>query len=72
MGEVLVIKRVKDYLFSLPKNEQIRMMNMLEIFLEDDNAKLVSGYSNLYRLKIGDRRIIYTIDNGNYMVIAIG
>lgn len=34
-------------------------------------AKKLKGHDNVYRLRIGDYRILYTVDNGEYTVMVI-
>ena len=72
MGEILILKRVKDYMENLPKDERVRLANMIELFMGGEDAKKVRGYSNVYKLHAGDYRIIYTMDGKDYMIIAIG
>lgn len=57
---------------SLPVNERIRLANMIELFMGEEDAKKVRGYSNVYKLHAGDYRVIYTMDGKDYMIIAIG
>ncbi|MBQ1393332.1 MAG: type II toxin-antitoxin system RelE/ParE family toxin, partial [Lachnospiraceae bacterium] len=36
-----------------------------------EDIKKLKGHSNLLRLRIGDYRIIYTVDNGEYIILVI-
>lgn len=36
-----------------------------------EDIKKLKGYSDLLRLRVGDYRIIYTVDNGELIVIVI-
>lgn len=36
-----------------------------------EDIKKLKGYSNLLRLRVGDYRIIYTVDNGALIVYVI-
>ena len=39
--------------------------------LPQGDTKTLSGHKGFYRLRVGDYRIIYTIDNGIYKICVI-
>ncbi|WP_310602825.1 type II toxin-antitoxin system RelE family toxin [Anaerosporobacter sp.] len=39
--------------------------------LPNGDTKPIQGHKELYRLRVGDFRIIYTIDNGQYIICVI-
>lgn len=70
--EVLISETAVKQLSKLESQESIRIKNSLTVLKEDPfrsrpkaDLKKLKGFSNpsLYRLRIGDFRIIYTIDD---------
>jgi mRNA interferase RelE/StbE len=71
MYRVVIKKRAKKFIDKLPKNEKIRIVAAIEELPYGRNIKLMKGHENLYRLRIGEYRILYTIDNGHLVVCVV-
>lgn len=56
MYQIVLKKRAKKFLEKLPNGEDI---------------KALKGYDNLLRLRVGEYRIIYTVNNGEYVILVI-
>ena len=52
----------KNFLKKQPKKIQERLLNAIYKLPEGTNIKKLQGYS-MYRIRVGNIRILYTIDN---------
>jgi len=68
MYKVVIKKRAKKFIDKLPRNEKIRIVAAIEQLPDTGNIKKIQGYDNLLRLRVGDYRIIYTVDNGELVI----
>lgn len=71
MYKIIIKKPAKKFIDKLPKNEKIRIIKAIEKLPDGVDIKKLKGHDNVYRLRIGDYRILYTVDNGEYTVIVI-
>ena len=71
MYKIIMKKPAKKFIDKLPKNEKIRIIKAIEKLPDGVDIKKLKGHDNVYRLRIGDYRILYTVDNGEYTVIVI-
>ncbi|HFD40370.1 MAG TPA: type II toxin-antitoxin system RelE/ParE family toxin [Anaerolineae bacterium] len=78
MGErrwrVQVLRRPQKVLRRLPKNLLQRIREAIWSLADDPRppgcVKLV-GYDNLYRLRVGDWRIIYAVEDDQLIILVI-
>ena len=52
-------------------NERKRIVYAIERLPNGDDIKKLKGHDDLLRLRVGDHRIIYTVDNGKCIVYVI-
>ena len=71
MYKIIIKKKAKKFIDKLTKNEKIRVVKAIEMLPNGEDIKKLKGYSDLLRLRVGDYRIIYTVDNGELVVIVI-
>lgn len=71
MYRIVLKKRAKKFIDKLSKAEKARIVSAIEQLPNGDDIKKLKGHSDLFRLRIGDYRIIYTVDNGEYVVLVI-
>ena len=66
-------KRAEKFITKLPKPEKERVLKAIYQLPEGEDIKQPKGNKNkgLLRLRVGDYRIIYTVDNGNLIVYVI-
>ena len=69
--QIIIKKRAKKYIDKLPMNERKRIVYAIERLPNGDDIKKLKGHDNLLRLRVGDHRIIYTVDNGKCIVYVI-
>ncbi len=70
MYKVVLKKRAKKFIDRLPQTERKRLVSAIELLPKGKNIKPLKRYENLFRLRVGDYRVIYTIDNGELMIMV--
>lgn len=68
--EILIEKPALKYIKKQNKQEQERILKAI-YKLPDGDTKPVQGHKGFYRLRVGECRIIYTIDNGKYIICVV-
>lgn len=68
--KIVIEKPALKYIKKQNKQEQERILKAI-YNLPDGDIKVLQGHKGFYRLRIGDCRIIYTIDNGKYIICVI-
>lgn len=71
MYHIVILKRAKKFIDKLSVNDKKRIVEALEKLPEKGDIKKMQGHEQYYRLRVGDFRIIYTVDNGKLMVCVI-
>ena len=73
--EIKYHKRAIKFINSLPLKERQRIkdgINKLVVSPESCDIKVLEGYMDLYRLRVGQYRIIYTKDNVILFIADVG
>jgi mRNA interferase RelE/StbE len=71
MYQIVLKKPAKKFIDKLPLNEKRRIVSAIEQLPNGEDIKTLKGHTNLFRLRVGDYRIIYTIDNGELVICVI-
>lgn len=71
MYQIIIQKRAKKFIDRLPLNEKKRIVAAIERLPEGQDIKPLKGYQGLFRLRVGDYRIIYTVDHGQLIVYVV-
>lgn len=71
MYQIIIKKKAKKFIDKLPKNERLRIVKAIEQLPNGEDIKKLKGHSDLLRLRVGEYRIIYTVDNGELVVYVI-
>lgn len=71
MYQIIIKKKAKKFIDKLPMNERKRIVSAIEYLPNGEDIKKLKGYDNLLRLRIGEYRIIYTVDNGKLIIYII-
>jgi len=75
MYRLLFERRVLKDLDRLPKQDLMRVDNNIRLLLQNPlppGSKKLIGERNLYRVRQGDYRIIYSVDHGSKEVRILG
>ena len=73
MYQIIIKKKAKKFIDKLPMNERRRVVDAIEKLPNGTDTKALQGEKNAgrYRLRVGDYRIIYTVDHGELIVFVI-
>ena len=72
--EVSISNKASRSLLSLPKREQLRAKRRIDALSEDPRplgSIKLTGHQNLFRVRFGNYRIIYSIDDDVLIVLVI-
>ncbi len=72
--EVIISPYAKKQLKKLPKLIQFSVANKVRNFLVDfktSNTKQLTGYKNIYRVRIGNYRMVYRVTDQKIYIILI-
>lgn len=64
-------KNAQKFIRKQSKENQQRLLNAIYNLPNSGDIKPLKGYSDLMRLRVGDFRIIYSVDNGKYIIYVI-
>lgn len=73
MYRFIIKKPAKKFMDGLPINERRRIVNAIERLPDSGDIKPLQGKKNqgVLRLRVGKYRVIYTIDEGQFIVFII-
>lgn len=71
MYQIILKKKAKKFIDKLPPNEKVRIVNAIRLLPNGDDIKKMKAYNGLMRLRVGDYRIIYTVEHGECIIIVI-
>lgn len=71
MYQIIIKKKAKKFIDRLPINEKKRVVSAIERLPNGEDIKKLRGHENLLRLRVGNYRIVYTMDNGKLIVYVI-
>lgn len=72
MYQIIIKKVAKKFIDRLPTNEKRRIVSAIERLPNGEDIKKLKGHDGLLRLRVGEYRIIYTVDHGELIVYVIG
>ena len=71
MYRIIIKEKAKKFIDGLPANERRRVVSAIEQLPNGEDIKKLKGHDKLLRLRVGNYRIIYTVDNGELIVYVI-
>ncbi len=71
MYHIVLKKRAKKFIDGLPLPEKKRLVRAIELLPDGEDIKKLKGHDDLLRLRVGDYRVIYTVNNGELIVCVI-
>ncbi len=71
MYQIIIKKKAKKFIDRLPVNERKRVVSAIGQLPNGEDIKKLRGHSNLLRLRVGNYRVVYTVDNGQLIVYVI-
>ena len=65
-------KAAVKFITKQPQEQQKRLLKAIDGLPENGDIKKLKGYKSLYRLRVGDYRVLYTVDtDGQYIIVTI-
>ncbi|WP_249311968.1 type II toxin-antitoxin system RelE family toxin [Congzhengia minquanensis] len=71
MYHIIIKKKAKKFIDKLSQNERNRVVANIERLPDGEDIKPLKGHKGLLRLRVGQYRIIYTVNNGELTVIVV-
>ncbi len=68
--KIVIEKRAVKFIKKQPVNQQKRILEAINKLPEKGDIKQLKGYNEYFRLRIGDYRIIYRVENDILTVIV--
>ena len=72
MYKIIIKKKAKKFIDKLPMPTKKRIIEAINLLPYGSDIKQMKEHDDLFRLRVGDYRIIYTVDNGELIVYVIG
>ena len=72
--KVVIPKPVQKQLSDLPKNQRDRLITDIRLLAEvprPSGVKKLKGYENIYRIRVGDYRVIHEVKDQEMLVLII-
>ncbi len=72
--EILIHRNVQKIIKKLPKNLILKMLDSMNKLADDprpNGSKKLKGYKNLWRIRVGEWRIIYAIEDERLIVVVV-
>lgn len=68
--QIFIEKRAQKFIQKLPKPDKERLLKAI-YNLPNGDIKQMQGHPDYKRLRIGSYRVIYTIDNGKFIICVV-
>jgi len=71
--KILIAKRAKKYLKKIPKIDQIAIARKIRLLVPPSfNEEKLKGFKNIYRIRVGDYRIVFRRTKEEIFIVLIG
>jgi len=68
--KIEIDKKAQKFILKQPR-AKMELIYKAIYKLPDGDTKSLQGHKGYYRLRVGDYRIVYTIDNGKYIICVV-
>ena len=69
--QIKIEKDAQKFLKKLPRPDETRVLKAIAKLPVEGDRKQMKGHPGFFRLRVGDYRIIYTVDNGQLIVRVV-
>ncbi len=69
--QIVLEKPAQKFLKRLNRTDKERILRAIYKLPEGENIKRLKGHQDLLRLRVGDYRVIYTVNNGKLVVCVV-
>lgn len=66
-----ISKPAKKFIDKLPRKERQRVVDAIERLPDSGDIRRLQGHKDLFRLRVGPYRVIYTVDHGELIVYVV-
>ncbi len=70
--QIIIEKKAQKFILKQRPDDQKRLLSAIARLPFEGDLKAMRGHENLFRLRVGDFRILYTVDHGKLIVCVIG
>ena len=70
-SQIVLEKPAQKFLKRLNRTDKERVLRAIYKLPEGENIKRLKGHQDLLRLRVGDYRVIYTVNNGKLVVCVV-
>jgi len=71
--KILIAKRAERYLKKIPKIDQIAIVRKIRLLISpSSNEEKLKGLKNIYRIRVGDYRIVFRRTKEEIFIVLIG
>lgn len=69
--KIIIERKAEKFILKQPKEQQLRILSAINKLPLTGDIKQLRGHSDIYRLRVGTYRIIYSINNGELLIYVI-
>ncbi len=69
--KIIIERKAEKFILKQPKEQQLRILSAINKLPLTGDIKQLRGHSDVYRLRVGTYRIIYSINNGELLIYVI-
>ena len=69
--QIKIEKDAQKFLKKLPHPDETRVLKAIAKLPDEGDRKQLIGHPGFFRLRVGNYRIIYTVDNGQLIVRVV-
>ena len=69
--QIKIEKDAQKFLKKLPHPDETRVLKAIAKLPDEGDRKQLKGHPRFFRLRVGNYRIIYTVDNGQLIVRVV-
>ena len=66
--EILFDKPARKFILKQPQAQRVRLLCAINKLPYEGDRKAMKGYQGYFRLRVGDYRVIYTVENERLIV----
>ena len=69
--EILFDKPAQKFILKQPQAQRARLLAAINRLPDEGDRKMMRGYPGYFRLRVGDYRVIYTVENEKLIVRVV-
>lgn len=71
MYQIIIKKKAEKFISKLPVDERKRVVSAIRQLPNGEDIKKLKGHDDLLRLRVGNYRIVYSVDHGKLIVYVV-